>query len=44
MRRPVIVSALASAIVLAGLLVAPSAQAATYTKVVRYGPHRRRGP
>src|SRR5215203_4141178 len=39
MRRPVIVSALAAAIVAIGLAVAPPAQAATHSKTVRYGPY-----
>ena len=39
MKRSAIVSGLAAALLLAGLAVAPPAQAATYTKTVRYGPY-----
>jgi hypothetical protein len=39
MRRPTIVSALVAAIVIGGLAVAPAAEAATYTKTVRYGAY-----
>ena len=39
MRRPAVVSALAAAIVLVGMAVAPAAEAATYTRTVRYGPY-----
>ena len=39
MKRSAIVSGLAAAMLLVGLAVAPPAQAATYTKTVRYGPY-----
>ena len=39
MKRLAIISGLASAALVVGLVIAPTAQAATSTKVVRYGPY-----